>query len=273
MASIAHQPSEFAPPTAPQRPSRAWWRLLPSQAPEQGGDERLHDIAALLTEVGVPTELSVWLELGPGRHRPLISVRSLQRPDDPEQDAIVDQFRSAAGLLGLPMEHADAAPCVRPRLLSLAAHDEAPLADLRMPPMQHLRALLPLSSAETPPDLGLSVVVRAHPVGPATLQDVAALRRDVRSRWRALKVTAPFRPNGLRPLLRRSHALLDDCAGLTVSVTLHGSEAPGWSVQRCLERRLGADLELDAGWVTGAPRWVRARADTLRILLALGIAW
>ena len=273
MASIAHQPSEAAPPAAPQQPSRAWWRLLPTQASERGGDERLQDIAALLTEVGVPTELSVWLDLGAGRHRPWISVRSLQGPEAPGQDAIVDEFRCAAELLGLPMEHADTAPCVRPRLLSLAAQDEAPLADLRVPPMQHLRALLPLSSAGTPPDLGLSVVVRAHPVGPATVQDVANLSRDVRSRWRALKVMSPFTRNGLLPLLRRSHVLMDDCAGLTVSVALHGSEVPGWFVRRCVERRLCGDLGLDAGWVTGAPRWIPARANTLRVLLALGIDW
>jgi len=200
-------------------------------------------------------------------------VRSLHGPEGSGSDAVTEEFRSAAQQLGLPMERAEAAPCAPPRLLTLAAHDDSAVADLPLPPLKHLRALLPLGHGEAEGDLGLAITVRAQPVGPATVQDVAILNRELGSHWGANRHAPPVVRARLAPLVLRGRALMDDCAGLTVSVSLHGSEAPGWFVQRCLERRLSRDLKLDAGWVTGPPRWHGARADSLRVLLTLGIVW
>ena len=273
MAGLDLPPSDTAifAPSSPGA-ARSWWRLLPAPKVDAVWEARLSDVATLLVELGEPTELAVWIDLGPAAGSPLISVRGLSETAR-TPDLAAEEFGEAARELGLPIELSSVGPGPRSRLVSLAARDHSRAVDLRVPPLHQLRSLLPLGLAEGGGGLALEVVVRAEPVGPATIQDVEALNRELGAYWGVAKHASPAVRGRLTPLIRRSRALMDECAGLTMSVILHGSEAPGWFVRRCLERRLGRDLKLDVAWVDGAARWFPARADTLRLLLGLGAAW
>jgi len=186
---------------------------------------------------------------------------------------VADELRTAAEQLRLPIERMEGAPSSLPRLLTLAAQDESRCAELRLPPLQRLRSLLPLGPAVADRGLALEVVVRADPLGPATVQDVEAQNRELCAYWAAAKHASPAVRRRLGPLIGRSRQMMDECLGLTLSVNLCGHEAPGWFLLRCLERRLGRDMKLDVAWVGGAPRWIPARADTLDVLVRLVAAW
>ena len=250
--------------------SAPWWRLRPPRGGGRKGCDRLLDVATSLSELGVPSLLTVHFDLQSPDHGPWVSVCSVAGSAGSAPDIVVEAFRDAAEMTGMRMATADSVPPVLPRLLCLAAHDEGAIADLRGPPLVQLRGALPVTMTDAMGELALRIVVRSEPVSPGTFLDAVAQHRELLRMWSLARHAATTRGQ-LSPLLRRSSALLDECAGLSLTVELVGRRAPGWFMERSMERRLTGDLGLAVGWTSGEPQWIPARSDTLRMLMRLGL--